>query len=401
MSIPNEELVQKAVITTDALAAAGKLNPEQAEKFLDYVVDQSVMKNLGRVIRFRSETWEADKIGVGRRNAVPATEGKDPGVRRGITSAKISLTPREIMVPFEIGDSVKEIGLEGDAIEEHIVKMMATAVANDLEELFITGDSLGPAALESDMLDGGDTARYVLDSYLKLSDGVLKKSRSGNVYDAGGANIGASVFSAMIRAMPVKFRRNRQLLRWLAAPDLWQLWLERVSTRATAAGDAALSGGAGVNPFGIPGLEVPMMPLQPGVTEHLTLANAADVKTLQFAPIQSGSEVVTVSTLGAVPTTKLVKDTDYEINYTTGAFNKKGGGAISDGATIKITYNANPQLILTNPKNIIIGIGRDIRIEKDRNIYRRVNQYAITCKVAIEFEEITACVLGKNIGTGV
>lgn len=401
MAIPNETLVEKAVATTDALASAGKLNPEQAEKFLDYVVDLSVLKNLGRVVRFRSETWEADKIGIGRRNAVPASEAKDPGVRRGVTTSKITLTPREIMVPFEMGDNFREINVEGDSVEEHIVKLMATAVANDLEELYITGDTLGAATLESDILEGGDAVRYVKDSYLALSDGVLKKARSGNVYDAGGANIGASVFSQMIQAMPVKFRRNRQLLRWLAAPDLWQLWLERVSTRATMAGDAALAGGAGVAPFGIQGLEVPMLPMRPAVTEHLTLANAADVKTLQFAPIQSGSEIVVASTLGGIPTAKLVKDTDYEINYTTGAFNKKGGGGINDGATIKITYNANPQLILTNPKNIIIGIGRDIRIEKARDIWRRTNQYAITCKVAIELEEVTACVMGKNIGTGV
>lgn len=400
MAMPNEVLVQKAVIATDALASAGKLNPEQAEKFLDYVVDLSVIKNLGRVVRFGSETWEADKLGVGKRNAVPATEGKDPGVRRGVNTAKISLTPKEIMVPFEIGDTFREINVEGEAVSEHIVKLMATAVANDLEELYILGDVLGQAQLESDLLDGGDTTKYIKDTYLALTDGMLKKVRSGNVYDAAGANIGASVFSNMIQAMPVKFRRNRQLLRWLASPDMWQLWLERVSTRVGNVGDAALQG-SGVNPFGIPGLEVPMMPLRPAVVEHLTLVNAGDVHTLKFAPIQAGSEVVTFSSLSGVPTTKMIKDTDYEINYTTGAFNKKGGGAISDGNTVKITYNANPQLILTNPRNIIIGIGRDIRIEKDRDIFRRVNQYAITCKVAIELEEVTACVLGKNIGTGV
>ena len=397
----NAELLQKGLITTEALASAGKLNPEQAESFLDYVVDLSAMKNLGRVVRFRSESWTADKIGVGRRNAVPAEEAKDPGVRRGVTTSKITLTPREVMVPFEIGDSFQEINVEGDGVEDHIVKMMATAVANDLEELFVNGDTLGAATLESDILDGGDGTKYVKDSYLALTDGVLKKARSANVYDAAGANIGASVFSNMIQAMSVKFRRNRSALRWLMSPDLHQLWLERQSTRVGGAGDAALGGGAGVNPFGIPVLEIPLMPHRPGVTQHLTLVNAADVKTLLYSPILSGSEIVTLSTLGGVPTTKLIKDTDYEINYVTGAFNKKGGGAINDGATIKITYTANPQLILCNPKNIIIGIGRDIRIEKDRDIHRRMNEYAITCKVAIEFEELTACVLGKNVGTGV
>ncbi|MFA5122977.1 hypothetical protein [Zavarzinia sp.] len=400
MAMTNAELIAKAQITTEALAVAGRLNPEQADKFLDYVVDQSVLKNLGRVIRVK-DRWEADKIGVGRRNAVPASEAKDPKLRRGVTTAKIELQPRKIMVPFEISDDFRDINVEGDNVEEHVIQMMGKAVANDLEELCVNGDSLGPATLESDLFDEGDDTRYVKDTYLALMDGLLKKARAANVYDAAGANIGASVFSGMIRKMPTKFRRNRGMLRWLASPDLWQLWLERVSTRSTSAGDAALNGLA-VSPFGIPPIEVPLMPHTPPVTQHLTLVNAADVKTLLFAPIESGSEVVTLSTLGNTPTTKLIKDTDYEINYATGAFNKKGGGAISDGATVKITYVANPQLILTHPQNIIIGIGaRDIQIEKDRDIFRQMNQYAITVKVAIELEELTACVLGKNIGTGV
>ena len=63
MGLTNEELVEKAVITTDALAAAGKLNPAQSEKFLDYVVDETVLKNNARIVRFRNETLEIDKIG--------------------------------------------------------------------------------------------------------------------------------------------------------------------------------------------------------------------------------------------------------------------------------------------------------------------------------------------------
>ena len=57
--------------------------------------------------------------------------------------------------------------------------------------------------------------------------------------------------------------------------------------------------------------------------------------------------------------------------------------------------------MLTHKNNMIIGIGRDIRIEKDRDIYKGVNQYAITAKVAVEFEEVTAIAKGRNIGTGV
>jgi hypothetical protein len=47
-----------------------------------------------------------------------------------------------------------------------------------------------------------------------------------------------------------------------------------------------------------------------------------------------------------------------------------------------------------------VGIGRDIRIEKDRDIFKGVNQYAITAKVSVQFEELTAIVKVRNIGLG-
>jgi hypothetical protein len=51
--------------------------------------------------------------------------------------------------------------------------------------------------------------------------------------------------------------------------------------------------------------------------------------------------------------------------------------------------------------NFIVGIGRDVRIEKDRDIFKGVNQYAITLKVAVQIEELTAAVKTRNVGQGV
>ena len=57
--------------------------------------------------------------------------------------------------------------------------------------------------------------------------------------------------------------------------------------------------------------------------------------------------------------------------------------------------------MLTHMNNYIVGIGRDIRIEKDRDIYKGTNQYNITAKVSVQFEEVTAIVKAKNIGTDI
>ena len=250
MGMTNEELIRKAVITADALAANGKLNPEQSDKFIDYVVDESVLKNNARIIKFRPETLEIDKIGVGQRAAVPKSEATDPGIRRGVSTSKVSLIPKEIMVPVEIGDTFREINIEGENIDNHIMQMFAKQLANDLEELYINGDILGHAVTQSDIIDNGDSSKQVKDNYLALQNGWLRLADSGNVVDMENMTIGLKVYSKLLRSLPTKFRRNKNDLRWFMSPDMWELYMEKLATRATALGDSA-AGGNGHMPLGI------------------------------------------------------------------------------------------------------------------------------------------------------
>lgn len=399
MSIPNEEIVRKAVITTDALAAAGKLNPAQSDKFIDYVVDETVLKNNARVVRFRNESLEIEKIGVGKRLALPKAEAQDVALRRGVSTSKVTLTPRELIVPFEIGDNFKEINIEGDSVEEHIIRMMSTQTANDLEELYINGDLLGHAALESDLKDNGSSTKYIKDSYLALQDGWLKLARGAHVVDAEGANIGLAIFGKMIRAMPTKFRRNKAALRWFMSPDLAQLYMEKLATRATALGDSA-AGGSMQKPFGVPIVEVPLWDFTVRTTVHVTLTGVVE-SALGFAPVEN--VVVTPPDLAGTPITPYVEGAgnDYEVDYAAGTVKRDVASTIPTGTVVKVTFDANPQMILTHQSNMIVGIGRDIRIEKDRDIYKGVNQYAITAKVAVNYEELDAIVFAKNVGQGV
>lgn len=398
MAMSNEELVKKAIITADQLSTGGKLNDAQSDRFIDYVVDETEMANNARMVRFRNENLVIDKIGVGRRVAVPKAEAVDPQVRRGITTSKITLSPKEIMVPFEIGDTFREVNIEGENVEDTVIRMMATQLANDFEDGYINGNKLGPAVPQSTLIEGGSDDE-IKDSFLALMDGWSVLADGANIVDAQGANIGLSIFSKAIRAMPTKFRRNISALRWFMSPNLWQLYLEKIATRATPLGDSAVGGGGGTpGPFGITAVPVPLWEFEPLTVEHVTLPGTTTV-ALKNGPVTD--VVVHPSTLGKIPTAAYVLNTDYTLDATAGTITRLGGGAIGSGDVVKVTYRSSPQLMLTHQNNMIIGIGRDIRIEKDRDIYKGVNQYAITAKVDVQYEELSAIVKVRNIGMGV
>jgi len=393
---PNEELMRKAEIKTDALASQGKLNDKQADAFIDFVVDQTGLKDVARVVKFRNENMIIDKITVADRVAMPATEATAPTGRRGVTTSKVQLTPKEIIVPFEISTSFLEINLEGEVATEHIIKMMATRLANNLELLYLTGDSTGPSIVEADYVEGGHATDHVLDSYLALFNGWLRDADSGNVVNAAGASISSNIFNSMINAHPDKFKRDMGNLRLITSPTLEQNYRMKYSTRATQGGEDAAQSQKAMTPFGVPLVKFPLFPATPKVVEHVTLPGTTAV-ALRYAPVDSASEAVLPTTLGATATTPFVEGVDYDMDYTNGTIARNGGGSIGDGDTVKITYTCYPWVLLTHYQNLILAIGRDITIEKDRDIFKRMNQYAITCKVDVQIEEATAITKAKNV----
>lgn len=54
--------------------------------------------------------------------------------------------------------------------------------------------------------------------------------------------------------------------------------------------------------------------------------------------------------------------------------------------------------LLTPRENLIFGIQRRVRIDRDRDVLRGVNIYVISTRIAVAFEEADAVVVGVNIG---
>lgn len=398
--LSNQEILEKAAITTAEIVGAGRLNDAQADRFIDFVIDVTGLQGRVRVVRFRNDKLDIDKIGVGKRVAVPKKEATDPAIRRKTLHTKVTLQPEEIMVPWEISDEFVTENLEGEQVEDTIMRLMATQFSNDLEELYIQGDKLGIARFESELLDGGSPTDVIVDTYLQLQDGWLKRAGGSHIVDNDGQNITHQIFSDMIVEMPSKFKRNKRNLKFFMSDTTEQLFRNNLAARATGLGDTAATSEVNLRPFGIEAVPLALLPQKPLITEHLTVTIAGSPFALKNKNIVVGSEVVVLQSINdnpKSPVTPFVNATDYDLDEAAGTITLLGG-AISDPSDIKITYQSESQLWLTEFRNLVLGIGRDIRMERDRNIFSSVSEFAMTARVAVEIEETDAVVLGINVG---
>lgn len=270
MTTHNEELLEKvtgnAIRTNEVAAGAGGiLKPQQANRFLDYLYEQSVLIRNARFVRMNNPTIEIDKVSVGTRLLKKATEATDDGVNKSATFSKISMTTVKLRLDWEMSTEGLEDNIEGKSLEDHVASLMARQTANDLEDLFIHGDT-----------GSGNALLMALDGWRKIA-----RAR-GHVVDAAGANLTRSTFDKALRKLPNKYLQRRNQLQWNTSSSLLQdyLWSLSLSTAnggadgtgtpslASTMGDRVLDGFsgatgggqamAGVRPFGIGLLEVPL-----------------------------------------------------------------------------------------------------------------------------------------------
>ena len=141
-------------------APGGILNPEQARRFIDYVWDATVLAQDGRRVTMRANTIELEKVNVGERVIRAANQADGAYTNAGATFTKVDLTTKKIRLDWEVSTESLEDNVEGSALEDHLVRLMTNAFANDLEDLAINGD-------------GG------ADPFLGIMDGFVNQVQTG------------------------------------------------------------------------------------------------------------------------------------------------------------------------------------------------------------------------------
>lgn len=203
-----EEILAKAdEVTTSVVSAAagGLLKPEQSNRFIDFVVDQSNLMRNARVVRMRTPSMEIDKVSVGTRLMAKATEATNDGANAAVTFSKVSLTSVKLRLDWELSTESLEDNIEGASLEDHLAQIMARQTANDMDDLLINGNSSSSNGLLK-----------ALDGYVKLA------LAGGRVVDEAGNNVSRATFDRTLRNMPTKYLQKRNELRFFTGPGIVQ-----------------------------------------------------------------------------------------------------------------------------------------------------------------------------------
>lgn len=264
-----EEILSKAdEVTTSVVGndSGGLLKPAQSNRFLDFVIDQSVLMQNSRIVRMRTPQMEIDKLSIGTRLLSKATEATDTGTNAAVTFSKVSISTVKLRLDWAVSTESLEDNIEGASLEDHIAQVMARQTANDLDDLFINGNTSSNNGL------------------IKALDGFIKLAKTnGRVVDEAGNAVSRSTYDRILRNLPTKYLQRRNELKFftgsgIVQDTIYSLGNPNSATSATAGAPAPMSqvgeiaflqgtmranggpGATGISPFGIPLVEIPLTP---------------------------------------------------------------------------------------------------------------------------------------------
>ena len=204
-------------------AASGILRPEQARRFIDYVWDATVLAKDGRRVTMRANSMELEKVNVGERVIRAAAQANGNYTNTGATFTKVELTTKKIRLDWEVSAESLEDGVEGGALEDHLVRLMTNAFANDIEDLAINGD--------------GSTG-----AFLSIMPGFIHKAKNGDAHEAvvtvADNAWTTDVMQSIITAMPRKYRALKNNLKFYAGTDVFGGIVKNNGTLADAVAEA-------------------------------------------------------------------------------------------------------------------------------------------------------------------
>lgn len=334
-----EKVVTTTGVQSGNAAGTGGLTYEQANKFIDYMWDETVLGSLVRTHRMKGVEDEIDFIAVGTRLVVGAHEAVDTGKNVGPVFGKLSITTKKYRLDWEISRETLEDNIEGDGLEDHIARLMANQIGNDLEDIAINGD-------DDSTVPGID-----------VQDGWRKRAVAGaHVIDHKGGALDRSAFNKALKAMPRKYMAKRNGLRFFTGTNAIQDYIFSLQQTQEGFITPEASALAGIN---------------------------------QAVRTQGPAGFVTGNAFGVpvqeVPLFDEQRAGDYDSNPST------------SGVQLPSSNIGHTDLWLTFPENLIWAVARDIVVHREFKPKKDTTEWTVYVRCGMQIENLDAFVVVKNI----
>lgn len=225
-------------VNLSSIASAGKLTDETASAFLDYVVgDQPTLSVIERR-NMNSPTARLDRIGVGSRQLVAASEGAAPSDTNAVSFAARSLSVTGAIWAEDITLEFLEDNIAGGNAEQQVANVVSKAIGEELNDLAWNGDGSTGTFLA---INTGFEALMVADSGSNVTD--VDQTNNTTAVDA---------LKALYNGMPSQYR-NIGDQRIFCSPGFATSYMGELAGRATMLGDTTMTNGSsGLAYFGVP-----------------------------------------------------------------------------------------------------------------------------------------------------
>jgi plastocyanin len=409
MGFSDSFINKSGVITPSSFAAPSALSKDEANLFIDYVVDQSFMKANARVERMNAPTKTIAKVGIGNNILKPAKSAIDPGNTVSFVTDQLTLETKEIIAIAEVSDDSLEDNIEGDAFVDHLMKMIAAQSANELDLMCMYGKRIASPNDATDikqLVNGWITSARELGHTLDARDLALFPDMDAFTQTIGttaSGYIDPAKLSRTLKTLPNKYRGNKASLRYLFADNIYQDYNDFLGARSVATADPYLLGMG--NNLTYSNIKIQPVALMP--TDRPVIKVGGGSSTLTNSPAVGSNLLQMTSTASMTAGDALVIDFcgGYEevvtiASVTNGTDLTIVGGLYyshTAGQSVKECVTDGCEMLLTDYRNLIFGIQRDIKWETERHARRRSTSFIMTLRVDTQIENPDAMVLMSGL----
>ncbi len=349
--IDNKKLLNKKNFTKYDLMALPDivLNPEEADRFIDYVIDESVWKDHVRIEKMAKPEKNIRYLGFGSgRFLYPATTFSSADYKKEFGEDKLTLTTKKVRGAVVVFDDDLSDNIEGDAFYDHLLQIVAKKIANEMDEAYYSSNS-GYGATDIRSLWEGwryrifnqttpDSANW-LDATKALVDHTSDFIDAGKIAERNTTSlIWQFKYSKMLQTLPSKYKKvGLKNLRFFQNGAVTVDYIDALASRQTVMGDQAILGNGQMQYGGVPIIDVPSMSTTYAATD---LTN-------------DGLESAT-------------------------------SGVYTD-------------VLLTTSKNLIIGLQLELKMETERSAADEANYVFYSMRADLAIEQPEACVLLVNL----